>query len=295
MFDRINNLILFPALLIIATFSYGCGERTVQPFENLEGYYSVYGALEVGSGNNYIRIRRLDTPLLADSSEFEGVVTFENLDSGTETELNPTIAEFNGNFTHNFAVPELIQAGTPYRVSIDDGEGNITSSVANTPQSTQSIYSPNSNVSCETPVRIVLSNFIDPEKVIFEIGFRHEGRMNWDRINLFRDEINYNYTSNSVSLELSPKNFLVEVFTPPLPDNPYLDPFSLNPSVRCFQVDQRVVHVRYYHLSREWSEALPATNLPPLNIETEVVENGLGFFGSYYTDVFQIPFSVGNF
>lgn len=288
--NHLTYLLLFLGTMLVFT---SCGERTVEPFDDLEGFYSVYGAFSVNEANQYVRIRRLDTPLLADSSAFNGSVEFENLSNGMVEQLEDTVVEFNGNYTHNFLVEATIQPSTSYRLSVEDDEGNRTESTFTTPALTSSVYSPSSStdIKCNTPVRIVLSNFEEPEKVLYEIGFRHDGRMNWERIDLFRDEIAYSYANNSVALELSPHNFLVEVFTPPLPDNPYLDPFDLNPTVSCFELDQKEIFIRYYHLGSEWNVGLP-NELPPLDIETEIIENGLGFLGGYHTEEIRIPFTL---
>lgn len=279
-------------LFAIITFS-SCDDRAINPFENIQGLYSVYGALEVGNSENYVRVRRVDTPLLADSTSFKGVVTFTNLETGESEVLQDSVINYNGNYTHNFKVNELIMPDQQYKIEVESPEGEITESVASTPTPASFELVPDpfgagSSVSCNTEVEFTFENVKDPEFVRMDIGFDHGGRMNWATLD-FVDRLEHVPGEDKMTVVLSPTHMLVEVFPPPLPDDPFIDPKTLRPTVNCFQVSDRRVHIRYYHMGKEWNAVLP-TRTGSIDIESDAVNNGLGFFGAYYKGEFSFQF-----
>jgi|GEM_PF-1092573 len=292
-----DNNIRFVSILITLVFFIliSCDSRTIDPFEDQQGVYSVYGALEVGSSTNYVRVRKLDTALLADSTAFDGTVSFTHLDSGFTTTLQDSIVNFDGNYTHNFLVEYPIEHNNEYLIRVESSDGDITESVATAPGVTSYQLSPdpfssNVSVSCNTEIEYQFNNVIQPEFVRMDIGFNHNGRMNWSTLDLV-DQLEHNEAGDQMSVTMSPNDMLIEVFTPPLPDNPFLDLRTLTPTVRCSQLNNRSVYIRYYHLGNQWDEGLPFRS-GNIQMETDVISNGLGFFGVYFTETFVFPFSV---
>jgi len=285
--NKIVNLILTLTVLAIAIAVSGCDDRTIDAFEEQQGLYSVYGALEVGSSSNYIRVRKVDTPLLADSSAFEGTVTFTDLESGFTSELNDSIVEFNGNYTHNFYVDHFIQYNQEYLVQVESPDGQITESIASTPQQSTIEYTPSENLGCATTLDFTFSNVVKPEFMRMDIGVFYQGVFHQSTLD-FVDQIRHKDGTDEMYVQLSPRNMLVEIFTPPLPDDTTLDPKTLRPTVQCFQLQPRTIFLEIYHFGKEWDGALPSA-AANLDIESGDIQNGIGFFGGYSKQSIFIP------
>ncbi len=282
----ISLLIVIFAISIGVTIS-GCDDRTIDAFEEQQGLYSIYGALEVGSSTNYIRIRKVDTPLLADSTAFEGTVTFTDLETGFSTELNDTIVEYNGNFTHNFLIDQLIEYDREYLVQVESPDGDITESIASTPQQSTVQFLPSDNINCETELTFSFSNVVEPEFIRMDIGVSYQGVFRQSTLE-FVDQIRHKDGADEMYVELSPRHMLVEIFPPPLPDNTSIDPKTLNPTVTCFQIEPRTFLLDIYHFGKEWDGALPSRSAN-LDIESGDIQNGLGFFGGYSKQTVSVP------
>lgn len=283
-------------IILVALFTINsCDSRAIDPFENIEGLYSVYGALQIYNSEHYVRVRRLDTPLLADSTSFNGIVKFTNLETGETTVLQDSIVNFNGNYTHNFRIDELILPEQQYKIEVESPEGEITESIATAPRETSYSLSPDpgdpdTTLTCRTEIDFQFDNVVEPEFVRMDVGFNHNGRMHWTTLSEV-DQLEYSPNADRMTVTMSPHHFLIEVFTPPLPDDISIDLKNLNPTVSCGQLQNRQVYIRYYHFGIEWDQALPIWS-GNIDIESEDVINGLGFFGAYYTGEFTIPFTL---
>ena len=99
--------------------------RSIDPFEDEAGSYSIYGAIELGVDNNFIRIRDVSVPFLADSGlGYENVnVHLEEVESGREIALRDTIVNYNGNYTVNYLIEEDLQPRVAYNFTIGNEFG----------------------------------------------------------------------------------------------------------------------------------------------------------------------------
>lgn len=72
-----------------------CSDHKIDPFEETEGIFSVYGTLFVGESPNQIRVRNLNASFGSEKASLDDViVTFENLDRGTSVVLEDSVVWF---------------------------------------------------------------------------------------------------------------------------------------------------------------------------------------------------------
>jgi len=285
--------IIFTLFIIIALIGISCEDRTINPFEEENGVYSIYSAMSVNESTNYVRVRKLDTPLLADSSiGVDAVVTFTDLSTGQQTELRDTVVNFSGNYTQNFIVDEELVLDNQYEINVEGLDGRSSRSIATTPLETELFFTPTvDTIFCETRLKFIFNNVRKPEFVDMEIGVEYKGKIHWAIMEIV-GKLEHAEGSNEMFVFMSPRNLLVEVFTPPLPDNPFFDFYRLMPTVRCHELDSNTFRIRYRHFGPEWGTVRPWFNSSgPLDIEAGDIERGIGFFGAYNSG--EISFDIG--
>lgn len=267
-----------------------CDDQTLDPIEEDSGLYSFYGTLEVGKSPNVVRIRNSNEPFLSPSDSFDGTVTFEDLETGEVTTLRDSVVEFSGNFTHNFIIENEIEHNREYLLTATRSDGETVRSVASTPGSTEILFMPDESINCETAVDFRFQNVVNPETVQIEIQVFHNDQDVSAPLSVFIDELDYSNNDNEMRMVLSPRNLLVEVFTPILPDNPNFNPFNLFPTINCNDLQVREITIEYTHFGSEWSVGRPGRGL--IDFESGDVENGIGFFGAYHRDSFSFSYQT---
>lgn len=140
----------------------GCGDRSVNPYENERAIYSMYGALEVGKTPNYIRVKDLQVPFDdEDQQDLNAIIRFEDLDNGNTTILVDTTSDFSGNITHNFIVQEPIQPLGKYQITAEREDGATVQTIATGPHVTEVEAEPTENVECEQQIEFIFKNVPD--------------------------------------------------------------------------------------------------------------------------------------
>lgn len=273
-------------LLLIAFAGIISCERSVNPFEDNQGIYSVYGALEVGKDQNIIRVRNLLEPFGTDSTTtFDATVSFTDLASGETTQLRDSVVSYEVGRTHNFILEQNIELNSQYRITVERSDGAQTTGLATTPGLTEATFAPGQFIACETQMDFRFYNVKPSELVQMEIGATYEGELHWAEMDLV-GQIEYDPQLDVHRVQMSPRNLLVEVFTPVLPDNPYFDPYTLFPTVNCAELDNNTIMIRYKHYGPEWQTGRPLED-GSIDTDSGLIENGLGFFGAYRTDTFS--------
>lgn len=279
---------LFLLFLIAGSFI-SCEDKTIDPYEDNEGVFSVYGALDVGKNWNVIRVRNLLEPFNASSFPIDATVTFTNLETGASTQLNDTLVYFSENKTHNYILKEDLELDTQYQLTVERSDGVRSISRVTTPGLTIADHQPDSIfVFCETLIEFTYANVHPPERVQMEVGVSYENDFYWAPMRIV-GKIEYDPIRDLMYVKMRPRNLLVEVFPPPLPDDPYFDPYALRPTVSCDEIDNREITIRYIHFDKEWAEGQPI-EYAPIDIESGVIENGLGFLGTYRQETFIVKY-----
>lgn len=284
-------------ILLSAIFFAGCVEHTIDPFEDDSGAYSFYGFLIVGENPNYVRVRDLREPFLSEESVLDARVTFENTRTGSSVELRDTTVNFGGNITRNFIIEQEIEHNTTYLLSAERSDGVLVESIAKTPAKTEVNLNPDNrnpdNPSiftsyCDAPIEITFKNVVDPEFIDMTFSIRYNDQIETGPLSYFMQEIKHVDGADEMTIEMSPRNMLVEIFPPPPPDDPFFDPYDLVPLVDCSQLTDTDMHIEYRHFSQEWDVGRPFRGA--VDIESGDVMNGLGLFGAFRDDEFSFPF-----
>ncbi len=265
---------LFAAAILI-----GCEETTIEPFENSDGAYTVYGAINIDSTRNYVRIKDAQSPLLATVSELENFsVNFENLETGESQVLDKEIVYFNNNPTFNFIIDDSLSPRTSYLLTIEGDDGQVATSVATTPGITTLTMSPAQTETCFDEILIEFDNVQDPEFIRFELGVRYQGSAFFGEIKSVA-QLEKVAGTDKVAVILSLHNMLVDVFPPVAEATVNIPPRFWNPTVNCSQLDEGNMILRYTHFGPEW-EVLENNTLPLDVLDSGDIQNGLGFFGA---------------
>ncbi|REL29105.1 hypothetical protein DYD21_14705 [Rhodohalobacter sp. SW132] len=284
--SRFAIILLFTLTVLLCS---SCEENSINPIEDDRGIFSFYGYMQVGESPNYVRVRNIDEPFLSEMNSLDGVVTFENMKSGEIHTLRDTTINFMGNLTHNYIIEEEINFDTTYLLAAERSDGLVSKSKVKTPEQTELILTPSENVQCLSSINFTFKNVAYPERIHLTISAEYQGIKHTGDLEVFADELERIDESDEVRIRLSPSNLLVEVFTPILPDNPYFDPFRLFPTVSCSQLDTSLIEITYTHYGAEWATAQPFGGA--INTDSGVVENGLGFFGSFIRETVVITLS----
>lgn len=123
---------LFLGILLLV----GC-DASVQPFSSSDKYrYSIYGALNPAQDTQWVRVEPLQEPTSEGVSDepLDATVTLENVDTGQTWVLRDSLTEvFRDELQHNFWTTAPIAPDTPYRVVVQNAEGETTSASTTTP------------------------------------------------------------------------------------------------------------------------------------------------------------------
>lgn len=288
--------ITFPFLFLIVfgVLSISCDDRTINAYEDQKGIFSVYGALDVDDNLHKIRVRNLLEPFQSDSSyPIDATVTFTNLSSGESIELQDTVIFFSENKVHNYRLYGSLELDTKYQLTVERSDGITAQSMATTPGLTVPVFHPKDSpndtlIFCETPLDIYFKNAPPPEYLRVDVGVQYQTDTHWAKMEIVGN-LRYDTVLDAYYVLMAPRNLLVEVFPPILPDNPYFDRYLLQPTVSCDEIDERVITMRYTHFGPEWRKGQEVDHRPIVT-DSGVVENGLGFFGAYRVDEFEIRF-----
>lgn len=278
----------FPPLLLLIIFCLiTCSDPKINGLEDERGIYSIYGALDIDKNPNYIRVKDLRIPLSADSSEIDGVVEFQDLETGTTTILQDTIVEFNENRTNNYILHEDLEPRQSYQLTVTRPDGNFVSSIATTPGITRHSVQPNENVSCFSNIEIRFQNVLPTEQIRLYAGFSYEG-FQTQEISRYCE---FEREGNELVLNITTRNLLGIVL--PAPGTNQILCRKTESAIGCGDLESNTVNLRYLHLGPEWQKVFPIYPVDPEDIRD--VENGLGFFGGYREDNFSYSVIVPEF
>ena len=284
---------VFPMLVLLLTISAACGEAVIDPIETDSGVFSFYGTIEVGNSPNIVRVKDLNEAFLADSTEFNGTVTFHDLDEGTITTLRDTVIKFSAGYTHNFFIPNKIKHSSNYLLKAEHNNGRYGQTSITTPARTGVNLSPDGEgVGGGERITFTFQNVAADEIIDLRVSVQYNNETREADMRFFLREFIVAEDEEATRISMSPENFLVEVFPPEeILNNPTLDPFSVDPTVSCAQLSSNRMEIIFTHFGSEWSIAKPFTR-GLINTESGVVENGLGLFGGFYRN--SIELTIGE-
>lgn len=269
----------FGVLLIAVAGFMACDEVFIEPFEAADADYSVYGAIELDSTTNYVRVKDIQSPLLANLEELRNfTVTFENMETGASKQLSDSIIYFNNNPTMNFIIEEDLEPRTAYKLTIEGSEGEVATTTATTPGVSTLSLTPEVTQDCLEDILIEFDNVQGDEFIRFELGVQYQGSFYFGEVKSVR-QLQKVEGTDKVAVILNIKNMLVDVFPPVAEATVNVPPRRWNPTVNCNRLDNGVMRIRYTHFGPEF-KVIEEKTLAFDVLESGDVDNGIGFFGA---------------
>ena len=257
-----NTHFLCVALVFFTFFGglQGC-ETEINGLNEEKGIYSIYGYLDLKKDTNFVRIKNLNTPLTATSSDsIDAKVTLKNLANGNTSVLKDSVVEFDGVKTHNFMTTEDLQPDTEYQVKVQRSDGRSLSATASTPYLANRELKP-SNPVCEGPTELVFEPVRDKFALDLKISFLYEGQRYWVNANNRLEE-----KGDGVVASFWFENIVKAPFSPEL--------------VFCNELSSDIFTIQYYHYGPDLfkDNVSDSINIP----------GGAGRFGAFYKESFTV-------
>lgn len=242
-------------------------DNTINPFEEDDGIYSIYGFLDLNEDQNYIRVHDLNNPIIDDSSQtIDAEVTIKNLETGeTETMVDSTV-QFEDAFVFNFVTNLEITPATTYQVTATRSDNKETVAAGTMPRIAETDVGPTDEL-CNEPIRLSFDPVTTHLNLRVSIGVDYSNERHWFNPVMQRGD------GEELFVERTPQQMLYRIFEP-----------EVYGEVKCHELDSEVFHVKYTHLGPGWYENDEATD------DIYTIQNGVGRFGGLYRD--SLSFSV---
>lgn len=282
-------LLFFGALLLMIVLS-GCDDRTINGYEDEEGIFSVYGALDVDETRHVIRVRNLLEPFQShEEIDNYATVTFFNLETGAKSVLQDSVIQFTAGKVHNYILKHELEPSTQYQLIVERADGAKVTTNMTTPAITNAYFEPEKIFTCEEPIYFYFENVEPREFIGMEVGVMYRDQELWAPIRIV-GEFEYDKDLKRVVLFMRPRHLLVEIFPPSvIESDPNFNPYNLRPRVTCDDLEREFFMFRYIHYGPEWEKAKPIKH-GPIDTDSGDIENGLGFLGAYHGGRFSFEF-----
>jgi hypothetical protein len=272
----IRPRLILAALLATMGFlaASGC-DNSVTVLDRETGLYSVYGALDIDSDVNFIRVKDLNTPLVAESTRtLDATVTLKNLSSGASSVLQDSVVEFQDVYTHNFRSTMEIRPSTEYRVTVEHPDGRKTQAIGTTPPIADPDATP-ADEDCLTPVTVNLGQVPESTSIDIDVGVQFAGERSWLP---FCDGCSPK-SGSTFTFSFTPLEVLDGIFK-------QNRQYPNRHPVWCHNLDTDEMYVRYEHYGPDFYGDTPSDSL--------TVPGGLGRFGGYYDASFSFEIDTTN-
>lgn len=272
--------LIYPVVVVLL-FVAGC-DPTVDPVK--EDTYSVYGYLDLSEKRQFIRVKALNEPLLADAHrKMEATVALRDLAAGRRHLLQDSVILFTDEndtlYTHNFWTDVAIKPKTEYRLTVSRGGNIVTTASTRTPTNAEASINPQEG-NCLTTFDLRFREASERPLRVFG-GFYYDGRYHEIRL----DEIDgvpiKNPDGGDPFMQITPEH---DLLAEEIPKKEQIDlPFDPRYIPRCLDLDDDTLDFWYVYASSNWEDLLPDPSKPAdltRYIEETRVENGHGFFGA---------------
>ena len=251
----------------------GC-ENTLDPIAN-DRVFTIHGALNASVDRQFVRVRSLNSPFTADATrDLDATVRVENRRTGAVTALQDSVTTFGDVYTHNFWAEMDVEPDTEYRVIAERSDGATSTATMRTPAVIE-VERTRTDGHCLDVYRIQFPSVREQNLIQAQIGFRLEERTFW----VPRPT---GFGGAGVEVEFQPEQVLAEEVGSL--DNPST---RLRYEPRCLVLDDDQLVVAFKHLGPAWSGRIPGDlDFDPTT--SDVVDNGLGFFGGYREDTVAV-------
>lgn len=244
----------------------GC-DNTINPFDDDDGIYSIYGFLDLDEKQNYIRVHDLNNPIIDDSTRtIDAEVTIKNLDTGESETMVDSTVQFDDAFVFNYVTNLEITPATTYQVTATRSDGRESVASGTTPRIAETHVGPTDEL-CNEPVRLSFDPIESNLNLRVSIGVDYMNDRHWFNPVMQRGD------GEELFVERTPQQMLNRLFEP-----------EIFGEVNCHELDSEVFHVEYTHLGPGWYDDDEAADA------IHTIQNGTGRFGGLYRD--SLTFSI---
>jgi hypothetical protein len=280
---RFLHALAFLLVAAVGALGLTACENSVEPIGN-DAAFSIYGALSLNRGSQFIRVRDLREPLTPEATRaLEADVFLERVDTGAPLPLRDSVVVFDGVFTHNFTTTTRLQPDTEYRVVAERDDGTRSTVTARTPRLIRATPRPNT-ANCLQRFEVTFETITDRRQLDIEVGYEHRDRLVWVPLGSASDV--RTDADGNVVLRFLPEEVLGA--TIPLRDDPRTQG-RYEP--RCRDLDSNRIRVAYLQFGPGWNAT--STTFDPT--ESGIVDNGLGFLGGLRRDTTVVRVDTSAF
>lgn len=114
--------------MLAAALLLGACDTTIDPFQESNRYFSVFGFLDANADSQFVRITPVrDSIALAPDRPLDATVTLEALASGQTIPLRDSLFGFEDRVAYNFWSAQPLEHGATYRLRVarSDGAGSV--------------------------------------------------------------------------------------------------------------------------------------------------------------------------
>ncbi|NGP75452.1 hypothetical protein G3570_02325 [Balneolaceae bacterium YR4-1] len=252
----------------------GC-EANLDPIDRGAGVYGIYGALDLNSQTNYIRVKDLNAELTAEATNtLNATVTLENLETGEIDTLSSNRLQFEDIYLHNFVVNQPVSPDTPYSVTAKRSDGAQTSIETLTPTQPVPVAGPQ-NQACNTPVTVSFEP-TNGGTIVIRLGIPFEsvlGPIYWATPQELREDTNA-------------EGRITYTFTPQIQVSLIPGSVTNGQDLDCTDLDDDDFLISYAHYSRDFYEKIEND---PFDIRASTQR-----FGSYYRDTLAVAVDISQ-
>lgn len=276
----------------------GC-DNTVRPFAEQAEPYSIYGALSFKQERKFVRVKPLQTPISAlPNRPLPATVTLTNQSTGATTTLQDSVIVFgDATVTHNYWTDIELEPRTEYQLTVKGPKGTAQATTL-TPTNTEATIAPakdtpgppsdtvsddGNQLHCLSRFTVSLREAKIPEQA--EVGFRYNESKIWISQAFKIDTLD----GNVRGFRFIPETLLSRVQEFSL-DDPTTCKFYES---RCQNLTNGTFRIAYTYLGPRWVGNRPSGGgFDPTT--SGRLEDGLGFFGSYFRDTLSVTINRGT-
>lgn len=255
-------------IIFICTVAFTSCDNTLNPLEEDEVFFSIYGTLDMTEEVNYFRINDLNSTVLDTSDhQLDAHVTLENLQSGEREVLEDTVVSFEDTYVTNFKSEMEIHPRTEYEITVERSDGATTRSSAITPDTTVMDLQHDQQhkqeaPDCTTNVELTLEPIEDPLTVRFYLGVEHLDKIRW-----FLPHFHTLSVDGQLTYTFTPESMLAGITDDVVPD-------------QCHELETDEFHIRYVRFGPDWHSE---------RHDSLAIKNGYGRFGGSYEERIAHP------
>ena len=181
------------SIFFLMSFFISSCDDSFDPFNEDQGFYSIFGDLNLHKDINFIRVKNLNITLDADTTQqLNATVTLKNLTNGTSEVLKDSTINFDGVITHNFYTKATIKEASEYEIVVDGPEGNSVSMKRTSPYDSDiSIDTGNADDGCNAQITITIEPVMQISTLFADVSFLAPGNKTPKRTYQYKPDIEF--------------------------------------------------------------------------------------------------------